>query len=438
MVSRRQFMVRSAAAASGALAIPWVVSSRALGVLAPSKRIAVGCIGVGRMGQSNMHDILGFDDVEIVAVCDADAKRAQDAKALVEKEYRSRRGGGSSPACAILRDYREMAARRDIDAVVISVPDHSHGLVAVEAARAGKDIFLEKPLTLTIPEGRLLSDAVSRYGRVLSVNTWQRSDSRFRRACEWVRNGLIGELRTVRVGLPVDEATDPQPTMPVPAGLNYDLWLGPAPWTSYTEKRVHPQNDYGRPGWMRVSDYCWGMITNWGAHHIDIAHWGMGIERTGPVEIEGQAQFPKDGPWDVHLGFRLAYRYPNGVTMICADEGKETQGIRFEGTQGWVFVSREELKASPASLLTATLAPGAVRLLRSADHKRDFFDCVKTRSSPIVDAETGHRSCSACILGGITMRLGRALQWDPVAEHFVGDDEANRLLSRPQRSPWVL
>jgi predicted dehydrogenase len=388
------------------------------------------------MGQANLRDFRDYNDVQIVAVCDVDAQRAQDALGLVDRSSSSR-PKDSSARCAVYRDFRDLLARNDIDAVVISVPDHWHGLMAREAVRAGKDIFLEKPLTFTIQEGRLLSDAVSRYGRVLAVNTWQRSEGRFHQACEWVRNGLIGDLRTVRVGLPIDEVTSPMPTMPVPAGLDYDLWLGPAPWAPYTEKRIHPQKDYGRPGWMRVSDYCGGMITNWGAHHLDIVHWGMGTEHTGPLEIEAQAEFPKDGLWDVHLGFRVTYRYPNAVTVICADEAHETQGVRFEGTQGWVFVSRTELRASPASVLTARLGAGAVRLPRNSDHKRDFLDCIKTRSRPIADAEVGHRSCSACILGGIAMHLGRPLRWDAGTERFIGDDQANRLLSRPMRSPWT-
>jgi myo-inositol 2-dehydrogenase/D-chiro-inositol 1-dehydrogenase len=429
-------MLRSTATVSAVAAIPWVLSSRALGQNAPSKRITLGFIGVGRMGQSNLRDFLGQPDVQILAVCDTDASRAEDAKRLVEGHAVAGPAKGPAPICTVHRDFRELLGRPDIDAVAICTPDHWHGLIAAEAARQGKDIFLEKPLTLTLAEGRVVSDTVTRYGRVLATNTWQRSESPFRRACEIVRNGLIGDLRTITIGLPVDEATGPQPAMPVPAGLDYDLWLGPAPWAAYTEKRVHPRQGYDRPGWMRVADYCGGMITNWGAHHVDIAHWAMGVEHAGPLGVEATAEFAKDGPWDVHLGFRVTYRYPNNVTVVC--QGQPNEGVHFEGTEGWVFVSRSELKASRASLLSAGLGPNGIRLARSTNHKRDFLDCIKSRSRPIADAEIGHRSCSACIIGGIAMQMARPLRWDAQAERFIGDDEANRLLSRPMRSPWTM
>jgi predicted dehydrogenase len=322
--------------------------------------------------------------------------------------------------------------------VQIATPDHWHTLPAVEAAKSGKDIFLQKPLTLTIREGRVLSDTVRRYNRVFQVGSQQRSDSRFRRACELVRNGRIGKIQTVKVGFGTDPGTDPQRPMPVPEWLDYDRWLGQAPWAAYTENRVHPQQGYDRPGWLRIRDYGAGMMTGWGSHHLDIAHWGMDAEHTGPVEIEGQAQFPKDGLWNVHGSFRVEYAYDNGVKVICADNQKNQQGILFEGTEGWVYVGRGRIDAQPKSLLEETIGAEETKLYVSNNHKGNFYECVKSRAATIAPAEVGHRSCTVCLLGEIAMQLGRKLRWDPRKEEFVNDVDANRVLSRPMRSPWHL
>jgi len=439
VLTRREFLKCSAAAAMGAgLLGPAIVPTSVFGAEAPSNRIVVGCIGVGRMGLGDMKEVLGFKQAQVVAVCDVDSKRVKHARGLVETHYGGQSTTGTYKGCATYKDFRNLLARDDIDAVLISTPDHWHALPAIAAAKAGKDIFLQKPLTLTIKEGRVLGDTVRRYGRVFQVGSQQRSDSRFRFACELVRNGRIGKLHTVKVGFGVDPSTGPQPRMPVPKNLDYDMWLGPAPWAAYTERRVHPQDGYGRPGWLRIADYGAGMITGWGSHHNDIAQWGTGTELSGPVEIEGQTQYPKDGLWDVHGAFRIKYTYANGVKVICADNEKNKQGIVFEGTQGWVYVKRGEIDAQPKSLLTSTIGPNEIRLQKSNNHKANFLECIKSRSGTVAPVEIGHRSCSVCLLGEIAMRLGQKLKWDPETEQFNNSDEANRMLSRPMRSPWHL
>jgi len=438
-LSRRDFLKGTAAAATGAVfGVPYVVSSSVLGAEAPSNRIAIGCIGVGRMGLGDMQEIMRFGQARVVAVCDVDAKRLKYAKQLVEKRYGSRSKSGIYKGCAQYRDFRDLLTREDIDAVLIVTPDHWHALPTIAASRAGKDIFLQKPLTLTVEEGRLLSDTVQRYGCVLQVGSQQRSDPSFRFACELVRNGRIGKLHTVKIGLPEDPATGPQPSMPIPENLDYDMWLGPAPWAPYTEKRVHPQNDYSRPGWLRISEYGSGMITGWGSHHNDIAQWGMGTEYTGPVEIEGRAEYPRDGLWDVHGPFRIEYTYADGVKVICADNGQNKQGVVFEGTEGWVYVKRGYIDAHPKLLLTSVIKSNEIHLYKSNDHKAIFLDCIKSRAETAAPVEVGHRSNTICLLGSIAMRLGRKLKWNPEQEHFINDDQANRMLARPMRSPWHL
>ncbi|MBN1508760.1 MAG: Gfo/Idh/MocA family oxidoreductase [Sedimentisphaerales bacterium] len=437
-VSRRDFLKASAAAGIGA-ALPMIVPSSVFGAEAPSERITVGCIGVGRMGTGDLGEALGFKQVQVVAVCDLDSRRATIAQKRVESTYAKRSPGGDYKGCAVYGDFRELCARNDIDAVQIATPDHWHTLPALEAARTGKDIFLQKPLTLTVQEGRILSDTVRRYGRVFQVGSQQRSDKEFHTACELVRNGRVGKLHTIQVGFGTDPGCAPRPTMPIPENLNYDMWLGPAPWAPYTEERVHPQKSItARPGWLRISDYGAGMITGWGSHHLDIAHWGMGTEYTGPVEIVGEADFPKDGLWDVHGDFRIEYTYANGVKLIAADEKKIKGGVRFEGDKGWVWVTRGRIDAEPKSLLQETIGTGETKLYVSNNHKGNFYECVKSRAPTIAPVEVGHRSCSACLLGDIAMRTGRKLHWDPDKEQLVNDEAANRMLSRPMRAPWCL
>jgi len=437
VITRRQFLKGSAIAATGILT-PTIVPASVFGADAPSERITIGFVGVGRMGSGDMRELLGFKQAQIVAVCDVDSNRTANAQKTVEAHYAKSSAGNSYKGCSIYGDYRDLVARDDIDAVCVVTPDHWHALPSIAAAKAGKDIFLQKPLTLTIQEGRVLSDTVRRYKRIFQVGSQQRSDSRFRQACELVRNGRIGKLHTVKVAFDIDPGTTPQPPMPVPDNLNYDMWLGPTPWAAYTENRVHPQKGYGRPGWLRIADYGAGMITGWGAHHNDIAQWGMGTEYTGPVEIQGHTEYPKDGLWDVHGDFSIEYTYANGVKVLCTDNKKNKQGVLFEGSEGWVYVKRGFIDANPKSLLTSTIGPDEIHLYNSNNHKANWLECIKSRTETIAPAEIGHRSCTVCLLGDIAMRLGRKLKWNPETEQFVNDDAANRMLWRPMRSPWRL
>ena len=437
VVTRRQFLKGSAVAATGFL-VPTIVPASVFGAGAPSNRITIGFVGVGRMGMGDLRELLGRKEAQIVAVCDVDANRVKSAQKTVEAHYSRQGSSGSYSGCRTYGDFRDLVAQADIDAVSIATPDHWHVLPAIAAAKAGKDIFLQKPLSLTIQEGRVLSDTVRRYGRVFQVGSQQRSDARWRQACELVRNGRIGKLHTVKVGFGTDPGTGPEQPMPVPDNLDYDFWLGPAPWAAYTEKRVHPKTGYDRPGWLRIAAYGAGMITGWGAHHNDIAQWGMGTEYTGPVEIQGQTEYPKDGLWDVHGDFSIEYTYANGVKVICNDNKKNKQGVLFEGTEGWVYVKRGQIDAQPKSLLTSTIGPDEIRLYKSNNHKANWLECIKSRAETIAPVEIGHRSCTVCLLGEIAMRLGRKLKWDPDTEQFVGDETANRMLWRPMRSPWWL
>ena len=407
-----------------------IVPSTVFGQNAPSNRITLGCIGVGRMGRGDMFDSIG-NGFQVVAVCDVDANRMADAKRDSESRMKSK-GVREIP------DFRDLIAREDIDAVNISTPDHWHAIPAIEAARARKDIFLQKPLTYTIEEGRTLVDAVKRYGVVFQVGSQQRSDARFRKACELVRNGYIGELKTVKIGVGVDRSCGVQPAMPVPKNLNYELWLGPAQSAPYTEARVHPQKGYGRPGWLRTRDYTHGMVTGWGSHHVDITHWGLGMEGSGPIEIDGKGEYAPEGLWDVHLNFDITYKYANGITANFAHNRKNKQGVLFEGTKGWVYVRRGFIDANPKSLLRQELAPDELHLYSSRNHKANFRECILSRGETVAPVENGHRSNSACVLGSLSMLLGRKIRWNPNTEQIIGDDEASRMLRRPMRGNWHL
>jgi len=429
-IGRRAFLKAAVATLAG----PYVVPCSVFGKAAPSNTLTMGCIGVGRRGMAAMRSFL--DLVRVVAVCDVDANRAANAKATVERHYAERLGKGRYVGCDAHHDFRDLVVRSDIDTCLIATPDHWHVLPALAAARHGKDIYVEKPLTLTIAEGRVLADTVRRYGVVLQVGSQQRSDSRFRHACELARNGRVGKIHTVTVGIGTDPGCAPQPVMPVPKGLDYDFWLGPAPWAPYTEKRVHPQKGYSRPGWLRITDYSGGMMTGWGSHHNDIAQWGLGTEYTGPVEIRGNGAFPRDGLWDVHGKFHVEARYASGVRLIITSDAPN--GVRFEGDEGWVFVTRGRIAAQPKSLLDETIGPREIHLYRSNNHVQNFVDCVRTRQDPIANVEVGHRSATVCHLGNIAMWLGRTLRFDPVAETFPDDATARAMLRRSSRAPWAI
>ena len=422
-VSRRGFLASAGKIVAGAATLTIIPREVLGGPGAPSERIGFGFVGVGRMAQGHLSHFGRSNQVQVRAVCDVDANRREAAT----KRFND---------CAAYGDFRELLAREDVDAVVIATPDHWHVPVAIAAARAGKDFYVEKPLTLTISEGRALSDAVRRYGCVAQVGSQQRSDGRFRHSCELVRNGRIGELKTVEVGFGADPGGKVWPPERVPEQLDYDFWLGQAPWKPYTGNRVHPQRGYGRPGWLRIRDYGSGMVTGWGAHHLDIAQWGIGAEGSGPVEVSGRATYPTDGLWDVATEFRYEYRYASGARVACSNSFRN--GIKFVGTKGWVFVTRGRADAEPKSLLKSVIGPNELHLYRSEGHHANFLNCVRSRREPVAPIENGHRSATVCHLGHIATLLERPLRWDPGKERFVGDPEADRMISRPMREPWTL
>jgi myo-inositol 2-dehydrogenase/D-chiro-inositol 1-dehydrogenase len=457
-ISRRSFLRRSAATATIAAA-PLFIPAGLLGEDAPSNRVRVGHIGAGRIAQG--HDMVGVASsglADVLAVCDLDSRRAASGKRRVEQLFATREA--PKPPIDVYSDYRELLARSDIDAVTISTPDHWHAQLALEAIYAGKDVYLQKPMTMTHAEGVLLRDAVARSGRILQVGSQQRSwgpNEQFRKAVELVRSGRVGQLRRVEIGLPTDPTAPDDPPQPVPSTLDYERWLGPTAEVYYTEQRVHSQkvgpdgqpDVTSRPGWLRNEAYCLGMITGWGAHHFDIAHWGMNTELTGPWKIEGRGDFPPNRIWNVHGAYRVELTYPNDVRMTVSDTFPN--GIRFIGDDGWIFVSRDAQGATasdPRGRATALepldasdprlLDPRGVtvELPHSLSHHANWLECVKSRATPLAPAAIAHRSNTACILSWIAMKLGRPLTWDATAERFVGDAEANAMLSRRERVPY--
>ncbi len=389
----------------------------------PANRIAVGCIGVGPQGCGVMRNFLNQPEAQVVAVCDVKRPCRESAQREVNAHY------GDS-GCAAYGDFRELLARDDIDAVLIASPDHWHVPLALAAAKAGKDMYVEKPLTLSLRQGQVLRDAIHRYGRIFQYGTQQRSSREFRFACELVRNGRIGELRTMKVGSPASRVSENIEPMPVPDWIDYDMWLGPAPWAPFSENRV--VNQY----WWHNSDYALGFVAGWGIHHVDIAQWGNNADATGPVEAEGTGVFPADGFCDCATRWNVIMRYANGVVLDYADEAQNKHGIRFEGTEGWIHVARSFLDAEPKKLLTATFGPGDVRLYDSRNHVGNLLDCIKSRKPTVCPIDTAIRSDMICHLSDIAMRLGRKVRWDPDRECFRDDASANRMLTRAMREPW--
>jgi len=428
-VTRRDWLK----AASGVVAAPYFVPASVFGAQAPSEQLAIGCIGTGRQGRADMGRCLSAGlttGARVTAVCDVDSRRAQLAKQTVDDFYKEKLGKPLD--CAVYSDYRELLDRKDLDGVTVTTPDHWHALVAIAAAEAGKDLYAEKPLTYTIAEGQKLVRAVRDHNCVLQAGSQQRSSRSFQKACELALDGKLGKLHTISVVLPPDKGTGKATPMPVPSTLNYNVWLGPRQKAPYTVDRVHPLHGFSRPGWLQIEDYCRGMITGWGAHMNDIAQWGAGMELSGPVEVEARGEFPDRGLFDVHTTFHAEATYPNGVKLLM-DTG--AAGVKFEGDDGWVHVTRSSLEASPKELLGD--APQTDKDERD-NHMLNFLDCMKSRQDPVANVEIAHRSNSVCVLAHIAMKLGRKLQWDPEAEQFVDDDEANKWLDYPHRKPWVV
>ncbi|TVQ07644.1 MAG: gfo/Idh/MocA family oxidoreductase [Balneolaceae bacterium] len=461
-MTRREYLKKSLIGTAGIFLAPTIVPSTVFGKSAPSNKINVAQIGFGRIARDhNLPRTLEQDDVRVVAVCDLDLNRLKDGKKFIEDWYAENKGSDNYVDVKMYKNYRELLAQSDIDAVIISTPDHAHLMPCVEASLAGKDIYMEKPMSLTVEEGRFMSDILHRNGTVFQLGSQQRGSNpwpHFRRACELVRNGRIGQVHTVRVGLPGDPpGGDPNPT-PVPDHFDYDAWLGTTPMVPYTETRVHPQEGYSRPGWLRCEQFSAGMITGWGTHHIDTAHWGLGTEYTGPVEVEAEAQFPTDDPnyeglWNVHGDFLVEAKYANGVKMLIS--GEFDNGIRFEGDEGWIFVTRGggpvteddpdtgeatsgPLRASSRVILESEIGPNEIQLYKGEEQHANWIRCIKTRERTSAPPEIAHRSCSACLVSHIAMKFPRKLYWDPVNERFKNDDEANSMLSRPQRYPYKI
>lgn len=430
--SRRAFLSGSLQTAA-AIGVPTLIPAAALGReanVAASERITIGMIGIGRQARAyNLPWFLKSAETQVVAVCDVDSWRLKNAAEMTHKHV-----GRRPKTVAVYSDFRELLDDDSIDAVMISTPDHTHVPIAIAALRKGKDVCCEKPITKCIAEGRRLVQEVAKHKRVFRVDSEARFKSTFCKAAEVVRNGHIGKLVSMEVGVPIDNAKCGLPAeMPVPKELDYQMWLGPAADAPYTVNRVHPHHGYSRPGWMRVQDYDDGMITNWGAHLIDIAHWGSGLERTGPVRVEGTGLFPSNELWNVLQRFEVHYQYANGVKLTV----KPVKGhyTRFTGEDGWVEAGFSHIRASSPAVLRVPLGKDRVRLPRTSE-KQDFVNCVKSRGRPIADAEVGHRTNTIGLLGVIAVKTGRPLQWNPETERFSGNEEANTLLDRALREPW--
>lgn len=414
--TRRRFLKQSAAA-STVFALPLVIPGSAFGA---NERIITGHIGVGGRGGGNLRAFLN----NAVAVCDVDSDRVARAVKQVTNAGRKCEGYG---------DFRKLLDRGDLDAVVISTPDHWHALPAIEACQAGLDVYCEKPLTLTIREGREMVKAVRDNKRVLQTGSQQRSAGNFRLACELVRSGRIGKLQKVLVGIPgPNHPGEPIPDSEPPPELDYEMWLGPAPYHPYNKKRVHYNFRFFR-------DYSGGQMTNWGAHHIDIAHWGMGVDDSGPLAVSGESTFHPKKWHDVTETCRITYQYPNDVVMIVGQKQADVPGgTTFIGSKGSIFVNRGKLSSTPDSIIKQPLTDDDVHLQVSNNHYADFLNSIKTRELPVCDVEIGHRSATACHLGNASCELGREIRWDPKTEKVIGDTEAQQHLTRPYRSPWKL
>jgi predicted dehydrogenase len=456
--TRREFL-KTAAVLSATAGMPLVVPSSVFGANAPSNRINVGFIGCGNQSTIDLPAFLGQDDCQVLAVCDVNTASfgyktpdqflgRKPAQEKVNAFYAARRASGAYKGCDAYNDFRDLLSRSDIDAVAIVVPDHWHALIVLNAAKAGKDMYCEKPLSLTVSQGQAMVKAVREQKRILQTGSHYRSSPDNRRGCEMVRNGRIGQVKRILTQVAEINAVDPgpgwQPT-PAPEGFDYEKWLGPAPSVPYHKDRCFYRFRFNL-------DYSGGQVTNFGAHSNDAAQWALGMDQSGPIEIEDQGSEwpPKGGLYNTATKTGFCARYANGAELICKTD-KPGFGIRFEGTEGWVEYGYQGLKTHPESLKASPIGPSEIHLPMSnpsrveeasknhiPDHVRNFLDSIKSRKDPITPVEVGHRSATVCHLGNIAMRLKRKLRWDPVREQFAGDEEANRMLTRPMRAPWHL
>ena len=451
-MKRRKFIGKTALGTLASVGLPSIVPASVFGKNAPSNKINIGQIGCGRIARSHdLIDTMAYDVANVMAVCDLDSKRMKDAKELADKFYQEKKGKINYEGTKVYGDYREMLMDKEIDAVLISTPDHWHAQPAMEAAIAGKDIYLQKPTSLTVKEGRQLVNAVQKNKVILQVGPQQRAMPQFRIAAELVRNGRIGNLHTVKIGLPGDPSAPEALAMPIPENLNFDMWLGSTPEVPYTEIGVHPQEGYGRPGWLRHENYGAGMITGWGQHHYDSAAWGMNTEMVGPISVQAIADFPKSGLWNVHGDFMVKHEYDNGISVLTS--GGYPNGIRYEGSEGWIFVSRgayvasssdpiakekskKALDASDPKILESKIGPNETHLYKIDDQHGNWLDCIQSRKDPISPVDMGHMACVVCLISHIAMKIPRKLHWNSKAERFINDDQANALLTRSQRKPY--
>jgi predicted dehydrogenase len=439
-VTRRSFLKTSGAAALGTLGFPYVARSTALGgsgAVAPSERITVGCVGTGPQGTYDMQNFLAQSDCRVVAICDLKAPVREATKNLVDGHYKNK-------DCVTYTDFRELIARPDIDVVLVATCDHWHVLVALEAARAGKDLYVEKPMGLSLAEDQALREACRRHGTRFQFGTQQRSSRDFRFACELVKNKRIGELKTINVWSPGSSSGGPRNVVRPPEWIDYDMWLGPAPYHACTPDRVTNQ------WWWFISDYALGFIAGWGVHPLDIALWGLGDKLPGPLQLEGKGQWPDpNGVCDTAVNWDVVCKFDNGVTMNFTgwptrDEWArrygqlESHGTAFEGTEGWVVVDRARIQAHPKELLETQWGPNDTRLYESHNHARNLLDCVRSRKDPICAIDVAVQADTLCQISDIAIRLEQKLRWDPAQERFVNNDTANRRLVRSMRSPWRL
>lgn len=424
-LTRRQFL-RSTALASAALGLPLLVPATVRGQAAPNGRIGIGLIGMGLMMKSHQGHFLGRPDCQVLAVCDVSRDRREQAKGEVERAYARRSGADAYHGCGAHRDYEEVIAREDIDAVVVVTPDHWHAPISNLAIRRGKDVYVQKPMTLTVREGRIMADVAREYGAIVQVGSQQRSERAFRKAAEIVRNGWIGHVHTVYAGLGEFPPPRTLPEQPIPEGFDYDRWLGPTPWYPYNSERV--KGDYGG-GWRCYWEYGSRKNGDWGAHHFDIIQWALGLDDSGPVQF-----LPKGWQGEAYQ----THIYANGTRVLRDHPDRKRHMIRFIGEQGEVCVSRgNRLDTTPASLKDRPLGPADTALYVSQHHEGNWIECIKTRRAPICPAELGHRTATIGHLSGIAERLKRPLKWDPAKEEILGDPEASRWLDRPRRAPYT-
>lgn len=428
--NRRKFLKKAAGSSLGILAAPFIIPGSALGkngAVAPSNRIVIGGIGLGAMGTGNSRAFLSKKEVQYVAICDVDGVRRDKAISMVNGNYKNN-------DCRSYNHFEEFFEKEKLDAVTIALPDHWHALVSVAAANKGIDIYGEKPLARSIKEARAIANAVTKNKVIWQTGSWQRSVENFHRGAELVINGRVGKISYVEVGLPDGgKSIGTPPVMDVPQELDWNKWLGPAPTVPY--------RGVSHWDWRWILDYSGGQLTDWAGHHIDIAHWGLGYNRTGPISVEGEGVYPREGIFDVPVEYDFTCEYKSGVKMRVANSSRQPHGMGtvWYGDKGWIHVDRGDvIRASDPKILDEKIGSEETKLYKSTDHHQNFLDCIKSREETIAPAEVALRSISVGLLGEIAMLTGQQLDWDPEKEEFTNSAYANRMLMRPYRAPWKL